>query len=74
MRNVCQMGRSFGLSLVVGSLVLAAATPVKVKAQTPFLGPVPTPVCQPGDRAETGVDGQLTLTKRASGATTRPYN
>ncbi len=74
MRNVCQMGRSFGLSLVVGSLVLAAATPVKVRAQTPFLGPVPTPVCQPGDRAETGVDGQLTLTKRASGATTRPYN
>jgi len=74
MRDICRMGLSFGLSLIVGVLVLSAAIPVKVKAQTPFLGPVPTPVCQPGDRTETGVDGQLTLTERTSGASTRPYN
>ena len=67
MRTVCRMGLSFGLSLGVGVLVLSAAIPVKVKAQTPFLGPVPTPVCQPGDRTEKGVDGQLTSAERTSG-------
>jgi hypothetical protein len=41
---------------------------------TPFLGPVPKPTCQPGDRTETGLDGQTTNAERMSGASTQPYN
>jgi hypothetical protein len=41
---------------------------------TEFLGAVPPPTCSPGDRTETGLDGQSTLAERASGATTIPYN
>jgi hypothetical protein len=74
MLDANRMGQSFGLSLVAGALMLSAAIPVNVMAQTPFLGPVPTPACQSGDRTETGVDGQLTTAERASGASIRPYN
>ncbi len=73
-----RMGRRFGLALVAGLWVagagMLAATPVSANAQTPFLGPVPQPVCQPGDRTASGVDGQLTSAERSSGASTQPYN
>jgi hypothetical protein len=69
-----RMGPVLGLSLAVAAIALPA-TPQTARAQAePFLGPVPTPVCQPGDRTEQGVDGQLTAGERASGASTRPYN
>jgi hypothetical protein len=32
------------------------------------------PTCGPADRTETGLDGQLTLAERMSGASTQPYN
>ncbi len=55
--------------------VLAAACPPAASARSrAFPGPVPPPVCQPGDRPEKGLDGQLTQAERASGASTRPYN
>lgn len=60
---------------VLLAAALAAAGLHAARAQSrPFLGPVPAPVCQPGDRAETGLDGQLTRAERASGASARPYN
>ncbi len=74
MRDIDRTSRTFPLLLAFGALVLAAAMPVRARAQTPFLGPVAAPVCQPGDRTESGVDGQLTATERSSGASTRPYN
>ncbi len=74
MHDPCRMSRNFGWAVVAGSLVLAAAIPMKVQAQSIFLGPVPAPVCQAGDRIETGVDGQLTAAERANGASTKPYN
>ena len=55
--------------------VLATACPPAASARSrAFPGPVPPPVCQPGDRPEKGLDGQLTQAERASGASTRPYN
>src|SRR5215469_16530550 len=70
-----RLGFGFGLSPALIVLALAAASPPAATAQaSPFLGPVPPPVCQPEDRTETGVDGQLTAGERASGASTRPYN
>jgi hypothetical protein len=69
-----RMAFGLGLSLAAAALALSA-TPRAASAQTrPFLGPVSTPDCQPGDRTEKGVDGQLTAAERASGAATRPYN
>jgi hypothetical protein len=55
-------------------VVALSAIPGKARAQAPFLGPVPAPVCQPDDRTEAGLDGQLTAAQRSSGASTRPYN
>ena len=63
---------TFGLSIIAGVLLLGARTP-QATAQAAFLGPVPRPTCQPGDRTETGVDGQLTTAERASGASKKPY-
>ncbi len=65
--------RGFALALVV-ALAALSARPGVATAQTPFLGPVPKPHCQPGDRTESGVDGQLTAGERSSGGSTRPYN
>ncbi len=64
---------SFGLSILFTLLALSAM-PVAAQGQAPFLGPVPTPACRPGDRTEKGVDGQLTTAERASGASTQAYN
>lgn len=70
-----RLGLELGLSLALAALVAAAGWPSAASAQAkPFLGPVPPPVCQPEDRTEQGVDGQLTAGERASGASTRPYN
>jgi hypothetical protein len=70
-----RLGLGLGLSFAWAALALWAAAPQAASAQTrPFLGPVPPPVCRPGDRTETGVDGQLTAAARVSGAATRPYN
>ncbi len=78
MCNHHRIDRQFGLSLAlamwVASMSVLSSVPAIAVAQTPFLEPVPVPVCQPGDRIETGVDGQLTLAERSSGASTRPYN
>jgi len=65
--------RAFGLAFTFG-LVALVAVPRATRAGSPFLGPVSKAVCQPGDRTETGVDGQLTSAERESGASTRPYN
>jgi hypothetical protein len=73
MRNVFQISRIFGLSLMV-CVVLLSVKPPAANAQTPSLGPVPTPSCRPGDRTEQGVDGQLTTAERSSGASTKAYN
>lgn len=68
------------LALGVGAPVLLAAAlgagalPTARAQSKPFQGPVPVPVCQPADRPEAGVDGQLTRAERASGGSRRPYN
>jgi hypothetical protein len=69
-----RMGFALGLSLAAGVLGLSAAPQTAGARTSPFLGPVPPPVCQPGDRTEQGVDGQLTQGERDSGASTKPYN
>lgn len=74
MNYVCRMSRIAALMGACGLLVFFATMPTRAHAQTPFLGPVPAPTCQPGDRTEKGVDGQLTTAERASGASTKPYN
>lgn len=69
-----RLGLALGLSLAAAALGLLT-TPAAVSAQTrPFLGPLPAPDCQPGDRIPKGVDGQITAAERASGASTKPYN
>lgn len=73
MFKVYRMSRIFGLSLFIFAALLSVR-PAAGWAQTPFLGPVPAPVCQAGDRIETGVDGQLTSAERTSGASIKPYN
>ncbi|MBU6509418.1 MAG: hypothetical protein KGQ73_04445, partial [Gammaproteobacteria bacterium] len=73
MSNACRTGQMLSAAFVVSALALSIR-PVTAMAQTPFLGPVPVPVCQPGDRTETGVDGQLTEAARSSGASTKAYN
>lgn len=42
--------------------------------QQPWVTPVPKANCQPGDRTETGLQGQLTLAERANGDSLLPYN
>jgi len=73
MLDLFRMIRPRWMLALLGLLTLSAL-PMRAGAQTPFLGPVAKPVCQPGDRTETGVDGQLTLAERNSGASTRAYN
>ena len=73
MGEAFRVARSIGLSVIAAALLLSVA-PGHARAATPFLGPLARPTCQPGDRTETGLDGQLTATERASGAATRPYN
>lgn len=67
-------GFVLGLSLATVALALGATPRSAGAGAEPFLGPVPTPACQPGDRTEQGVDGQLTAAERASGASTKPFN
>jgi hypothetical protein len=62
------------IGMFVVTIALSAVPSIVRAAQTPFLGVVAPPVCQAGDRIETGVDGQLTLAERSSGASTLPYN
>ncbi|MHB1870246.1 MAG: LVIVD repeat-containing protein [Steroidobacteraceae bacterium] len=73
MGEVFRIARSIGLSFIAAALLLSVA-PGRARAATPFLGPLARPNCHPGDRTETGLDGQLTAAERASGAATRPYN
>ena len=65
---------SLGCALGLACLSTLAASPARAQAPAPFLGAVPVPTCQHGDRPETGLDGQLTPAERTSGASTRPYN
>jgi len=69
-----RMGLVLGLPLAAAALALSASPQSAAARTSPFLGPVPPPTCQPGDRTETGVDGQLTKAERDSGASTKPYN
>jgi hypothetical protein len=68
------------LSLLLPSALLAlcavAVAPAHAagRRHRPFLGPLPPPHCAPGDRTENGVDGQLTLQERESGASKKPFN
>ena len=73
MHVVARTGRFLALSLVA-ALALLSARPPRAQAHAAFLGPLAKPTCQPGDRTEGGVDGQLTRAERASGASKRPYN
>lgn len=65
MLAIRRMGLALGLSLAVA--MLSASPQISTARTRPFLGPVPPPDCQPGDRTEKGVDGQLTAADRASG-------
>lgn len=73
MHSLFRSARTLCLSLLACVPALYV-TPASAKAQAPFLGPVPAPACHAGDRAEKGVDGQLTTAERASGASTRAFN
>jgi hypothetical protein len=73
MPNLSRIVRGVALPLSIG-LIALSAMPVRASAQGPFLGPVPAPICHPGDRTEAGLDGQLTQAERASGGSTKPYN
>ncbi len=74
MRVFRPKGFAAGLSLAAAVLALSAAPPAAGAGAGPFLGPLPPPVCQAGDRTEKGVDGQLTAAERNSGASTKPFN
>jgi hypothetical protein len=63
-----------GIPLLLAGLLATAQPPAASAGPAVFPGPVAPPVCQPGDRPEKGLDGQLTQAERASGASTRPYN
>jgi hypothetical protein len=69
-----RIGFALGLSLATAVLTLSAVPRAASAQSRPFLGPVAKPACQPGDRSEKGVDGQLTQAERNSGASTKPYN
>ena len=73
MNTAFRMVCTFGGAFIAGVVLLAAPIP-QAAAQAAFVGPVPRPTCQPGDRTETGLDGQLTTAERASGASKKPYN
>ena len=74
MQNVSRIGRHVSFSVALCVFAVGATISFKAKAQAPFLGPLPAPACHAGDRTEKGVDGQLTKSERASGASTRAYN
>ena len=73
MGEASPIARRIGLSVIAAALLLAVVHG-GARASQPFLGPLARPHCQRDDRTETGLDGQLTATERASGAATRPYN
>ena len=56
------------LSLVVGYAAIGAAS-----AATPWTGTLPRANCGPGDRVETGLQGQTTIAERQSGASKTAY-
>ena len=74
MRKNRQTNRIALLPFALCFLILAATMPTQARVQASFMGPVPAPHCQPGDRTEQGVDGQLTIVERTSGASKKPYN
>jgi len=66
------------VAAISGAVMVAiglSSVPSAVNAQqTPYLGNWALPTCEPGDRVETGLDGQLTIAERTSGASKQPYN
>jgi hypothetical protein len=83
--NKPELIRAFAISLVAllgpllsTSIVLAAAADVGDKRANadpvPWTGPVPKAVCGPGDRTESGLQGQTTPEERSSGDSTLGYN
>ena len=62
------------LAALLGGFLAAAPGAHAAVAHRPFLGPLPPPHCARGDRTENGVDGQLTLKERQSGASKKAFN
>jgi hypothetical protein len=65
---------AIGLALAAGLTGQAFGGDVDNRTPTPWTGPVPKAKCGPHDRVETGLQGQLTLAERQSGASLEPYN
>jgi hypothetical protein len=62
------------LALVLPLLLALGGGAEAKKKPTPWTGPVPKAECGPGDRMETGLQGQTTLAERLSGASMTAYN
>jgi hypothetical protein len=70
--TVALLGPLLSASIALGDVSGAGDKPSTVPA--PWMGPVPKAICGPGDRTESGLQGQTTPEERSSGDSTRGYN
>jgi hypothetical protein len=69
-----RLGRK-GVALAATGLALSAfCLLAPAHAATPYMGIMPRADCAPGDRTETGLQGQTTVAERQSGASKTAYN